>query len=172
MKKTIFLLLPVVAFIALWFFMSPTPQESVEVENPAPKIKDEESVVDYHASFLIFTNGTRRIFTNSKYHNLSQDVYIEASKPAVVHVKKPGITWGDFFKTLPMQVTSDCLITGDGEKLCNLDTRALKFFINGKQVEDFLAQEIKDGDWAMISYGAQSQAQIDSQLLQASKALP
>ena len=37
--------------------------------------------IDRKASFAIFTNGTFRVFTASMYHNLSQDVYIEANNP-------------------------------------------------------------------------------------------
>ncbi|HRN96768.1 MAG TPA: hypothetical protein PLD54_04950 [Candidatus Levybacteria bacterium] len=46
---------------------------------------------DYTAAFLIVTNGTQRIFSAPTYHNLSSDVYIERTNPAITHVKKEGI---------------------------------------------------------------------------------
>jgi len=49
-------------------------------------------VTDIQASFAIFTNGTFRTFTAAMYHTLSQDVYIEASNPNVIQVKKSGAT--------------------------------------------------------------------------------
>ena len=60
--------------------------------------------VDFSASFAIYTNGIFRIFTAPMYHTLSADVFIEVSSPNIVNVKKSDITWGDFFKTLPMNL--------------------------------------------------------------------
>lgn len=129
----------------------------------------EQEFLERHASFLIFTNGTRRVFTAAMYHNLSEDVFIEAGNPAVVHVKKIGITWQGFFDTLPVELSKTCLVTGTKETFCNTTTRSLKFFLNGERVENFLDMEIQHGDWALISYGIENEAQIASELEQARK---
>src|SRR3989344_9692600 len=81
---------------------------------------------ELRASFAIFTNGTFRIFTDSRYHNKSSDVYIEGpDAPNIVFIKKNGITWGDFFGTLPMTLTKDCLITGTQQRFCTDETGSL-----------------------------------------------
>lgn len=105
------------------------------------------------AAFAIFTNGTYRIFSDSKYHKLSTDVYIEEENPNILIVKKKGITWSDFFNTLPMKLSKDCLVTGTGQKFCNKEGGKLNFYINGEN--DYLAldKEIKNGDTLLVSFG-------------------
>lgn len=117
---------------------------------PVPKMQDEK--VNITATFTIITDNITRSFKAEKYHNLSPDVYIEASDPAIVHVTKNGITWDDFFKTLPMKLTKDCLTTGDGETFCNGKNGSLKFYLNDKEDKDLLDKEIKEGDKILIKF--------------------
>lgn len=142
----------------------PSPTSSIQVIQPSPPQLNE--AVDFKASFLIITNGTKRIFTDPKYHNKSKDVFITAENPSIVNVKKSGITWADFFATLPspMKVEKTCLYTGTGQTFCNSDTQNLKFFINGQIDSDALTKEIKNGDELLISFGPIKDPNIDSQL--------
>ncbi len=121
-------------------------------------------MTDIRASFAIFTNGTFRIFTAAMYHNLSQDVYIEANNPNRVQVKKSGITWNDFFLTLPFKVTSECLTTGTKEIFCSGSKGTLQFYINGVKSSTALDQEIKDGDKLLVTYGTESEIKIKQQI--------
>ena len=120
---------------------SPTPQN--QKFNPPAGGK---------ASFSIVTGTTTRSFSAEKYHNQSSDVYIENPDPTIVNVKKIGITWNDFFKTLPMKLTKDCLTTGDGETFCNGKNGTLKFYLNEIETPDLLDKEIKDGDKMLIKF--------------------
>jgi hypothetical protein len=43
---------------------------------------------------------------------------------ATVHVRKAGVIWSDFFKTLPMELTKDCLITGTKQTFCIGETES------------------------------------------------
>jgi hypothetical protein len=51
-----------------------------------------------------------------------------------------------------MKLTKDCLITGDGETLCNEKNGTLKFYFNDVETPDLLGREIKDGDNALINF--------------------
>ena len=124
--------------------LEPTPTTN-------PQVQTEEKA-DYQASFEIYTDGLKRNFTSPKYHNQSPDVFITSDNPSIVNIKKKGITWDDFFKTLPMKLTKDCLTTGDGEVLCNSQTKTLKFYINDVENPDFLNEKIKSGDKARVSW--------------------
>lgn len=104
------------------------------------------------AIFTIITDQITRSFTAEKYHNKSEDVFINADNPSVVYVKKEGIKWSDFFATLPMTLTKKCLITGDGETLCNGKQGTLKFYLNGKEDKDLLDKKIKQNDKALIQF--------------------
>ena len=120
--------------------------------------------VDYHAGFAVFTNGLKRNFSQSMYHNQSEDVFLEASNPSLVHSEKIGVTWGDFFDTLPVTVTNTCLTTGTGEKFCNGQGNTLQFYLNGEKTPGLLDKEITDGDRALITFGNENNAQIQLQL--------
>lgn len=147
----------------LAFNQNAEPSKIPVTQTPTPALTVEKNV-DYEARFTIYTNGTKRIFTNSMYHNLSKDVYIEASDPSIVHVKKDGVAWMDFFGTLPFKLSKDCLTTGTNETFCSTKNATLKFYLNGIKSNNLLMEKIKDGDWALISYGTENEAQIKSQL--------
>ena len=116
--------------------------------------------VDFTAGFAIFTNGTFRVFTASMYHNLSKDVFIQTDDPNIVRVKKSGVTWDDFFKTLPFKLTKDCLTTGTKQTFCTNDNGKLRFYLNGKEDTSALDKQIARGDKLLVSYGNESEEQI------------
>jgi len=169
MKKTYGLI--IIGFfivLVLLFIKILIPNQTVQPKKtstpvPSPTIVAPKNV-DYQARFAIFTNGTKRIFTAPMYHNLSKDVYIEQSDPSIVHVKKDGTTWMEFFMTLPFKLNKDCLTTGTNETFCKTKNATLKFYLNGIRNNNLLMGKIKDGDWALISYGTENEEQIKSQL--------
>lgn len=117
----------------------------------SPQITAEDKI-DTKAFYEIYTNGTKRTFTDPMYHNQSPDVFIDASDPTVVHVTRKGITWSDFFATLPMTITADCIITGTGQEFCTNQGESLRFYINDTEYADALFQEILDGDKLRVVY--------------------
>lgn len=139
---------------------SATQKETPSVTLPQP------ARVSYKAGFAIFTHGTFRVFTASMYHNLSPDAYIEASNPNITKVKRAGITWNDFFKTLPFKLTKECLTTGTKETFCTNNNATLQFYLNGKQDQNALDKQISAGDQLLVSYGNESKEQIEKQLQQ------
>lgn len=158
-------LIILIGIIGLNLFFN-TPQTIQSLSQPTTQNTPTPSVIEATASFGIFTNGTIRIFTDKKYHNLSSDVYIETDTPSVIHVKKSGITWGDFFATLPMKVTNDCLTTGTGQMFCTNTNALLKFYINGKLTPSALEKVITNGDQLVISFGNENDIEIQQQLQQ------
>lgn len=117
-----------------------------------------------NASFAIFTNGTFRDFSSSKYHNQSKEVFIQSDNPNIIYVKKKGITWNDFFKTLPMELSKDCLTTGTGQNFCSDGNSVLKFFINGGEDLNALDKKIREGDQLLVSFGNETNEGIQDQL--------
>lgn len=151
---------------ALFSNKQTVPESSLLSDNTA--ITDSETptgtTTNIKASFAIFTTGTFRIFTAPMYHNLSENVYIEASNPNTIYVKKAGTTWNDFFLTLPMKLTSKCLITGTKQTFCTGNSGILKFYINGVQNNNALSQEIREGDKLLVTFGTESEEVIKKQL--------
>jgi hypothetical protein len=128
-------------------------QSALPVTSPSGSTKPSTTTVDFTASFEIFTNGTKRIFTDAKYHNQSSDVYIESTNPSRIHVKKAGVRWSDFFETLPFSLTRECLVTGTNQTFCTSETKKLRFFLNGEEVPQALNRPIQAGDSLRVTYG-------------------
>jgi hypothetical protein len=118
---------------------------------PAPIIT--EVFEPFTARFEITTNSTKRIFTDAKYHNQSIDVYIQPPDPSVVRVEMEGVTWDEFFRTLPFSLTSDCLVTGTKQTFCSNETGTLRFYLNEVETPDALTKEIKANDFLRVEYG-------------------
>lgn len=87
----------VVAILISGFYWYLSLQQSNTSQTNQPLSKNQtnsnavtltSTVVDYRASFAIFTNGLKRTFTAAMYHNQSEEVYIESSNPSIVFVKK------------------------------------------------------------------------------------
>lgn len=140
------------------------PESSLLEETQQQPTSTQNQAVNKQASFAIFTNGTFRVFTASMYHNLSEDVFIQADNPNIVYVKKSGITWDDFFKTLPFKLTQDCLTTGTKETFCTGSNGTLKFYLNGERKEEVLDQEIQNGDKLLVTFGNESEDTIKQQI--------
>jgi len=166
--KKLLILLGIVLLLVLGyvFFVSGKQGEKQEVKQETSQQSLTPEKVDLSAGFAIFTNGTFRIFTAPMYHNLSEDVFIESSNPNIIIVKKKGITWSDFFATLPMSLKKDCLVTGTGQTFCTNGNEKLRFFINGREDPNALDKEIGNGDKLLVTYGSQTEDQIKNQLQQ------
>lgn len=128
-----------------------------------PSLLPVSESIDLQAGFAIFTEGTFRVFTAAMYHNQSEDVFITADNPNALTVKRSGITWGDFFGTLPMKLDATCLMTGTGRTFCTTEAKRLRFYIN--EIEDPLAlgREIGQGDRLLVTYGSKNDSVLYSQ---------
>lgn len=169
MNKTILFLtgLGVIAAVIYGLFsVKNQPVKPTILTQTKPTVTSTPRNVDYTARFAIFTNGTFRVFTPIMYHNLSKDVFIEKDNPNIVHVKKPGTTWDDFFGTLPFKLTKDCLTTGTKQTFCTDTNGSLRFYLNGKEHINALDKQIENGDQLLVTYGNENEKQIENQLLQ------
>ena len=159
MKKILLILIPVVAIFSLVLYLNSTRKKQAPATSPTPTTfeisptKTEEKV-DITASFEIYTNTTKRIFTASMYHNLSEDVYITSDNPSIIHVKKAGVTWADFFATLPMKLSKDCLVTGTKQTFCTGQEGSLRFYINDIENPEALDEIINEDNFLKVTYGS------------------
>ena len=63
-----------------------------------------------------------------------------------------------------MDFNKDCITPDDKEKLCSDGNNKLKFFVNGKENNEFENYVFNDLDKILISYGNENQEQIKNQL--------
>lgn len=151
MKK--FILIAIILFIVLAiYFIFSKNNTNLPIPPTATTTTQPETTSDVSASFEIYANGTKRIFTDKRYHNLNEEVFIDPQEPNIVQVKRLGITWDDFFKTLPMSLSADCLVTGTKQTFCTGDGKSLKFYINGKLTPDALSKPIIQGEGLKVIF--------------------
>ena len=146
MKKVYLLIIIAIGALGLYLVGGKSATELVTNPTPTPK------PIDFVASFEITTLGTKRIFTDPKYHNLTDYAYLSSLDPSFVHIKKTGVTWQEFFDTLPMKLTKECLTTGTGQVFCTDQTNKLKFTLNNLEDPDALDKEITPGAKLNVAY--------------------
>jgi hypothetical protein len=174
MKKLAIVLISIFVLFTLIRFIGGAHQKSqmntqptVLTQSPTQSgIQTPSLPKDFTAAFSIYTQSTARVFTDPKYHNRSENVFLQAENPNIVQVKQPGATWQEFFDTLPtpMKLSKNCLITGLGERFCTGDAGTLLFYVNGKADPNALEKVIQPGDQLLITFGTLTQEQIQTQL--------
>jgi len=73
---------------------------------------------------------------------------------------------GYLFDTLGLGLDDKCFEFQDGRNFCTNEDYTLRFFINGEQVGDVRDYELAEDDKILISYGAETPEEIQSQLLE------
>ncbi len=165
MTKYILFIAVIIFFTALFSAMfKPADVKDRKVSEVRKESSISPTPITKKAKFLIFTNGLKRDFSSSMYHKLSQVVYIEAQDPTIVYVKNENLTWNDFFRTLPFELTKECLTTGTGEIFCNSGDQRLAFYLNGVKKDNLLDTIINDQDQALISFGTETSDEIEREL--------
>lgn len=163
LKRVIFLAASIIMALFFWGCVpkgSETSQTQENVTPPAtsstvrsnPEPAEVTQFTPFTATFEIYTLGTKRIFTDSRYHQQSSSVYLLGSDPATVHVAEAGVTWADFFASLPMSLDAECLITGTKQTFCANQQHTLVFTLNGNEEPDALQREIKTEDFLEVQY--------------------
>ncbi len=117
-----------------------------------------------HTAFRLFINGQVIDFSQPKYQVKSQYVHFENGDGDTIHKHATGVDIGFLFETLGMKFTSECIAMDDGTDYCNDSNNTLKFFVNGVRNDMFNNYVLNDGDRILLSYGSETQEQIDEQL--------
>ena len=133
--------------------------------------EDERLVGDVHmhADFKVILHGEAYNFTQEKYMStearpLSPFTHLHDMVGEVIHKHMSGITLGDFFESLGMSFTKTCFTLDDGTAYCNDETNSLKLFVNDKLNTKFDQYELEDLDRILITYGSESEEELEVQL--------
>ena len=150
MQKIFFVIFLVgIVVVGLFYFGNQKPRQ---IQSETPVETQEVIQTDFTARFEVYTNGTKRVFTAAMYHNKSQDAFIQNPDPSVIYIKKLGVTWDEFFKTLPFSLDKNCLVTGTKQTFCSRQSQRLHFLLNVVEVPDALDLEIKPNDYLEVRF--------------------
>ena len=126
----------------------------------AGKLGDEH----VHASLLVRIFGDKFDFSATTYQIKSSWIHFEESDGNTIHRHSSGVTLDYLFGTLGIGIDEDCYIFTDGRQFCTNEDYSLKYFINGNSVSSINDHVIQDDDRILISYGGETQAQINDQM--------
>lgn len=119
-----------------------------------------------HAGILVKIFGDTFDFSAPAYQIKSSWIHFEGNDGSTIHKHATGVKTGYLFETLRLGVDDKCFEFQDGRSFCTNDEYELRFFVNEEQVKDIREYEIKEGDKILISYGAETPEEIESQLLE------
>ena len=130
------------------------------IPDGAGKLGDEH----VHASILVRIFGDKFDFSAPAYQVKSAWIHFESSDGNTIHRHASGVTVGYLFENLNMIVNEDCFIFSDGRQFCTNEDYSLKYYINHQSVRSINDYVFEDQDRILISYGNESQEQIEEQL--------
>ena len=117
-----------------------------------------------HADFAIYVEGEIIDFSDVEYQVRANSVHVEDNEGDVLHVHATGITMAHFLRSLDMDLTAECLTLEDGTELCNDKEKSLKFYVNGKENNEYGSYIMQDLDKILVSYGDENEKEISQQL--------
>lgn len=122
-----------------------------------------------HADYKVFINNREISFSGDRYQSttgkqLSESQHLHDNNGNNIHKHLTKNTIPNFFESLGIFITADCIQMDDGQKYCSDGTKTLKFFVNDKAKKDFMSYEFKDLDRILISYGSETWQQMQAQL--------
>lgn len=120
-----------------------------------------------HASILVRVHGDKFDFSLQDYQVKNPFIHFEGLDGETIHRHATNVPLGFLFDTIKIGLTDDCFIFPDRSErytFCTDSDYSLKFYINHRQVDSIKDYVIQEGDRILISYGNQSQEEIDEQL--------
>ena len=118
-----------------------------------------------HAAFRLFINNEETVnFAQSQYQVKSAYIHFEDNNGVIIHRHATGVDLGFLFESLKMKFNDHCIALNNGTSYCNEGDKTLKFFVNGVRNDMYGKYVLKYGDKILITYGNETQEQIEGQL--------
>lgn len=120
-----------------------------------------------HATFLVMIDGVPLDFSQEKYQVASRYIHVENGVGTTMHKHATEVPVGEFFSSVNMQVTENCLITDEGSTYCSQGDKELKFYVNGMEANPALINRyiFSDDDRFLLYYGPDSIQAIQNAML-------
>ena len=122
-----------------------------------------------HADFKAYVNGQALDFAKPDYFMKSSFLHVDNNQnkddaSSVLHMHASNVPLWLFFRSLGMNLTKDSLTLADGIILKNENGNTLKFYVNGKKIDDLGTYVFQDLDKLLISYGPENDPEAENQL--------
>lgn len=128
--------------------------------------------VHVHADFLMMINGEQFDLTKDEYQSglktgIKHDsIHLHDNQGNIIHRHANGVTLGDLFQSIGMELTADCLTISDSEQYCTNETNSLLLYVNKEINPDPANYVLTDADQTLLYYGAADAPEIETYLNQ------
>ena len=119
-----------------------------------------------HAAIMVKVFGDVFDFSAPSYQIKSPWIHFEGNDGTTIHKHATGVTLGYLFETLTLGLDDQCFEFQDGRSFCTNEDYSLRFFINDEEISDVRDYDLNEDDRILISYGAETPEEIESQLLE------
>jgi hypothetical protein len=153
-------LLSIITAAYLLGFISPDSEPT----HPIGSSTDTE--VHVHGDFRLYIGDTRIRFTDPKYqstpeHTHHVSLHFHDGNDEVIHRHANGVTLSDFFASLGMKLTNECLTLDTGKEYCTTETEKLILILNGERTSAIEDYSINEEDRILVYYGNPTNPNLD-----------
>lgn len=141
--------------------------EFVKISNDAPGAPEGAGKLGsahVHAGMLVNLFGDSVDFSAVTYQVKSPWIHFEGQNGHTVHMHATGVPLTFMFDSLGINLSDECFILPDQREFCTDDAYTLKFFVNGESVSEIGTHVIAENDRVLVSYGAETDEEIDGYL--------
>ena len=117
-----------------------------------------------HASMLVKIFGDKFDFSTPNYQVTTPWIHFENSDGDTVHRHSTGVELEFMFNSMKIALDDNCFIFPDGRQFCTNEDYTLKFYVNQQRVDNLHNYIVQEDDRILITYGSETQEEIDRQL--------
>ncbi len=130
-----------------------------------------------HADFKVYVNGQALDFSDKDHmgrmrNNLSVSnfIHVDSGSPTpektgdILHMHATKVPLELFFRSIGMKLEKDRVTLTDGQVLKNENGNTLKFYLNGKKVDELGNYVFQPLDKLLISFGSENDPSIQTQI--------
>ncbi len=117
-----------------------------------------DTAVHVHGDFRMYLSDERIRFTDTTYQSSAEQtqhttLHFHDGNDEVIHRHADGVTLTNFFNSLGMTLTDDCVTMDTGTKYCTNDTDTLLLIVNGERVTNVTNYIFSEEDRILLYHG-------------------
>jgi len=117
-----------------------------------------------HAAFTIKLDKVPVDFSQGKYQVQSRLIHVENNDGTTLHRHATGVPFGEFLKSVDMDIKNGCFILDDGKEFCDTADKKLRYFVNGTEKESITDYVLNDNDRILVIYGDENNNEIKQEI--------
>lgn len=122
-----------------------------------------------HANLNVYINGERLVLAKPENYMKSAFLHLDNNQNindagSVLHMHAKKVPLWLFFRSLGVNLTRDSLTLADGQVLKNENGKTLKFYLDGKKVDELGNYSFQPLDKLLISYGPENDPNVEQQI--------